>query len=140
LKKERVRLTDARALLLAVLYDLVRNGEYVSEFSSEKVCYFMQRFGAEQYFKLKFEQNFYGPYSGKVRFILNVLNGSYIIGFSDMNKKPFDPLTLMSNGYEDVKEYIANRIYLKDIVEKTTNFLDGFYSDFALEFLNILMQ
>jgi O-acetyl-ADP-ribose deacetylase (regulator of RNase III) len=34
LKKERVKLTDARALLLYVLYDLVKNGEYVSEFSS----------------------------------------------------------------------------------------------------------
>src|SRR5690606_33625803 len=45
LKKERVKLTDARALLLYVLYDLVKNGEYVSEFSSEKVSYFLQRFG-----------------------------------------------------------------------------------------------
>ena len=47
LKQERVKLTDARALLLYVLYDLVKNGEYVSEFSSEKICYFLQRFGAK---------------------------------------------------------------------------------------------
>src|SRR5690606_20863932 len=57
LKKERVKLTDARALLLYVLYDLVRDGEYVSEFSSEKVCYFLQRFGGEKYFKLEFVPN-----------------------------------------------------------------------------------
>lgn len=136
LKKERVKLTDARALLLAVLYDLVKNGEYVSEFSSEKVCYFIQRFGAEQYFKLKFEPNFYGPYSGKVRYILNVLNGSYIMGYSDMNKKPFNPLILINDGYDIIKDYIDNRLILKEIVEKTTNFLTGFYSDFALELLS----
>jgi O-acetyl-ADP-ribose deacetylase (regulator of RNase III)/uncharacterized protein YwgA len=136
LKKERTRLTDARALLLAVLYDLVKNGEYVSEFSSEKVCYFLQRFGAEKYFKLKFEPNFYGPYSGKVRFILNALNGSYIMGFSDMNKKPFDPLIILSDGYEAVNDYMQNNLYLKSIVEKTTKFLEGFYSDFALELLS----
>ncbi len=76
LKKERVKLTDARALLLYVLYDLVKNGEYVSEFSSEKVCYFLQRFGAKKYFKLEFEPNFYGPYSGKVKYLLNAINGS----------------------------------------------------------------
>ena len=35
LKKERVKLTPARALLLNVLYDLVRNGDHVSEFSAE---------------------------------------------------------------------------------------------------------
>ncbi len=136
LKKERVKLTNARALLLYVLYDLVRNGEYVSEFSSEKVCYFLQKFGAKKYFKLKYTPNFYGPYSGKVRYILNVLNGSYIMGYSDMNKKPFEPLTLLSDGYEMVNTYIRDNDELRDIAQKTTKFLNGFYSDFALELLS----
>ncbi|MDR2026039.1 MAG: macro domain-containing protein [Prevotellaceae bacterium] len=136
LKTERVRLTEARALLLYVLYDLIRNGEFVSEFSSEKVCYFLQKFGAEKYFKLKFEPNFYGPYSGKVRYVLNCLNGSYLIGYSDMNTKPFDPLTLVADGYETVKSYIDNSAELTEIATKTTNFLNGFYSDFTLELLS----
>ncbi len=133
LKQERVKLTDARALLLYLLYDLVKNGEYVSEFSSEKVCYFLQRFGAKKYFKLEFEPNFYGPYSGKVRFVLNALNGSYIMGYSDMDKKPFEPLTLVSDGYETVKNHIENNPELIVISQKTIKFLTGFYSDFALE-------
>lgn len=133
LKKERVKLTDARALLLYVLYDLVRNGEYVSEFSSEKICYFLQRFGAKKYFKLDFEPNFYGPYSGKVRFVLNALNGSYVMGYSDMNKKPFEPLTLVADGYDSVKSHIDNNPELVEIAEKTMRFLNGYYSDFALE-------
>ncbi|MCX6270421.1 MAG: macro domain-containing protein [Bacteroidetes bacterium] len=136
LKKERVKLTDARALLLYVLYDLVRNGEYVSEFSSEKVCYFLQRFGAKKYFNLDFSPNFYGPYSGKVRFVLNVLNGSYIMGYSDMNKKPFEPLTLISDGYDMVKTHIESNSELYSIAKKATDFLTGFYSDFALELLS----
>ncbi len=136
LKKERVRLTDARALLLFVLYDLVKNGEYVSEFSSEKVCYFLQKFGAKKYFKLNYEPNFYGPYSGKVRFVLNALNGSYVMGYSDMNKKPFEPLTLIGDGYETVKNHIDSNAELSVIAEKTVNFLEGFYSDFALELLS----
>lgn len=136
LKKERVKLTDARALLLYVLYDLVKNGEYVSEFSSEKVCYFLQRFGAKKYFKLEFEPNFYGPYSGKVRFVLNALNGSYVMGYSDMNKKPFEPLTLVSDGYETVKNHIESKSELVDIAQNAILFLNGFYSDFALELLS----
>lgn len=136
LKSERVKLTDARALLLYALYDLVKNGEYVSEFSSEKICYFMQRFGAHKYFKLKYEPNFYGPYSGKIRYLLNALNGSYIMGYSDMNKKPFEPLTLVADGYERVVEYIESRPELKEITTKTTSLLEGFYSDFALELLS----
>lgn len=136
LKKERVKLTDARALLLYVLYDLVKNGEYVSEFSSEKICYFLQRFGAKKYFNLEFSPNFYGPYSGKVRFVLNVLNGSYIMGYSDINKKPFEPLTLVSDGFDTVKSHIESNSELYNIAAKTINFLTGFYSDFALELLS----
>jgi len=136
LKKERVKLTDARALLLFVLYDLVKNGEYVSEFSSEKVSYFLQRFGARKYFKLQFAPNFYGPYSGKVRYVLNVLNGSYIMGYSDMDKKPFEPLTIVADGYKEVKKHIENKPELAKIAKETTSFLNGFYSDFALELLS----
>jgi O-acetyl-ADP-ribose deacetylase (regulator of RNase III) len=136
LKEERAKLTEARALLLYVLYDLVRNGEYVSEFSSEKVCYFLQKFGAGKYFKLNFEPNFYGPYSGKVRFVLNALNGSYIMGYSDMNKKPFEPLMLVADGYEAVVSYVMQREELKIIALKTTSFLSGYYSEFALELLS----
>ena len=136
LKKERVKLTDARALLLYVLYDLVKNGEYVSEFSSEKVCYFLQRFGAKKYFKLDFEPNFYGPYSGKVRFVLNAINGSYLMGYSDMNKKPFEPLTLIADAYDTVKNHVESNTELLEIANKTITFLSGFYSDFALELLS----
>ncbi len=136
LKKERVNLTKARALLLYVLFDLVKNGEYVSEFSSEKVCYFLQRFGAKKYFKLTFEPNFYGPYSGKVRYVLNVLNGSYLMGYSDMDKKPFDPLTLVSDGYDDVIKVVREDKNLTTIANQTTAFLHGFYSDFSLELLS----
>lgn len=136
LKTERVKLTDARALLLYVLYDLVKNGEYVSEFSSEKVCYFLQRFGGRKYFNLNYAPNFYGPYSGKVRFILNILNGSYLMGYSDMNKKPFEPLRLVADGYETVHAYVENKPELSAIAKKTTDFLNGFYSDFALELLS----
>ncbi len=136
LKNERVKLTDARALLLYVLFDLVRNGEFVSEFSSEKVCYFLQRFGAREYFKLNFTPNFYGPYSGKVRFVLNVLNGSYLMGYSDMNKKPFEPMTLIADGFDQVKKHVEEKPELVIIANKTMDFLSGFYSDFALELLS----
>lgn len=136
LKKERVKLTDARALLLYVLFDLVANGEFVSEFSSEKICYFLQKFGAEKYFKLDFSPNYYGPYSGKVRFILNTLNGSYVMGYSDMNKKPFEPLTLVADAYDQIKQYVEKAPELSKIAQKTITFLNGYYSDFALELLS----
>lgn len=138
LKKERVKLTPARAMLLAVLFDLVKNGEFVSEFTAEKIAYFLQRFGAKEAFKLEFQPNFYGPYSGKVKHVLYYLNGSYISGYSSKDKKPFDELGLMLDAEKEVDEYLntkENESY-KTVVEKTKTFLSGFYADFGLELLS----
>ncbi|MFZ6664108.1 type II toxin-antitoxin system antitoxin DNA ADP-ribosyl glycohydrolase DarG [Peijinzhouia sedimentorum] len=140
LKKERVKLTPARAMLLSVLYELVRNGEFVSEFSSEKIAYFLQRFGAKDSFKLEFQPNFYGPYSGKVKHVLYYLNGSYIMGYSSKDKKPFEELGLIIDAEKEVNEFLAkseNSSY-KTTVEKTKTFLAGFYSPFALELLSTI--
>lgn len=136
LKTERVKLTHGRALLLFVFQDLVRNGSFVSEFAGEKICYFLQLFGAKKYFRLNYIPYFYGPYSGKVRFVLSALNGSYLMGYSDMDKNPFDPLLLIGDSYGDVISYINEYPDLKEIGEKTMKFLDGFYSDFSLELLS----
>lgn len=136
MRSERVKLTPGRALLLCLLYDLVRHGEYVSEFSSEKVCYFLQRFGAKHFFNLHYEPKYYGPYSGKVKYVLNAMNGSYIMGYSDMNKKPFESLTLVSDAIDEIEAYINEDQILKAIADNTKAFLNGFYSDFGLELLS----
>ena len=136
MKSERVKLTPARALLLYVLFDLVKHGEYISEFSTEEICYFLQRFGANELFKLKFEAKYYGPYSGKVRFVLNALNGSYILGYSDMDKKPFESLSLIADSFGEIEDIVNKNDFLRDVAAKTKCFLDGFYSDFGLELLS----
>ena len=136
LKKERVKLTPARSMLLYMLYHLVENGELVSEFSSEKICYFLQRFGAKKYFKLDYQPNYYGPYSGKVRHVLNYLNGSYILGYAAKDKKPFEALDLIVDARKDVENYINQDAELREITAVTSDFLEGYYSSFGLELLS----
>jgi len=138
MKNERVKLTPARAMLLSVLYDLVRNGEFVSEFAAEKTAYFLQRFGAKEQFKLEFQPNFYGPYSGKVKHVLYYLNGSYITGYSSKDKKPFEELGIMFDGENEIKSYLeqTENVFFNEIANKTKTFLAGFYSSFGLELLS----
>jgi hypothetical protein len=138
MKKERVKLTPARAMLLSVLYDLVKNGEFVSEFAAEKIAYFLQRFGAGESFNLEYQPNFYGPYSGKVKHVLYYLNGSYIMGYSSKDKKPFEELGLILDAEIDVNEYLRlpENAAHREIIEKTKKFLSGFYSQFGLELLS----
>lgn len=140
MKKERVRLTPARAMLLSVLYELVRNGEFVSEFAAEKIAYFLQRFGAENAFNLQYRPNFYGPYSGKVKHVLFYLNGSYIMGYSSKDKKPFEELGLVPDGEVEVNSYLSlpGNAHFSHHVNQTKKFLKGFYSPFGLELLSTI--
>ncbi len=140
LNTERVKLTPARAMLLSVLYEMVRHGEFVSEFAAEKAAYFLQRFGAKEEFKLNFEPNFYGPYSGKVRHVLYYLNGSYLMGYSSKDKKPFDELSLVMDAEIEVEKYLsqAENARYKTIAENTKSFLKGYYSPFGLELLSTI--
>lgn len=133
---QKAHLTDGRALLLYMLFELVRQGEDVSEFSCEKMCYFLQRNGAEDIFKLQYTPQYYGPYSGKVRYVLKWLNGSYIMGYCDMNKKPFEVMSLVPATYAEIESYVQCDERLRSIADKTKSFLDGYYSNFALELLS----
>jgi O-acetyl-ADP-ribose deacetylase (regulator of RNase III) len=126
LDKECVKLTPGRAMLLSVLFELIRNGSFVSEFSAEKIVYFLQRFGAKETFKLSFQPNFYGPYSGKVKHVLHYLNGSYINGYSAKDKKPFDELDLIMDREKIIIDYLeqAENQEYKAIVNE--GFFNGF--------------
>ena len=118
----------------------MRNGEFVSEFAAEKVAYFLERLGAKDAFKLEFKPNFYGPYSGKVRHVLYHLNGSYVMGYSSKDKKPFEELSLIMNAEKDVQAFLElpeNQTY-NEIVKKAKKFLSGYYSPFGLELLSTI--
>lgn len=140
MNKERVKLTPARAMLLAVLFEFVKSGEFVSEFAAEKVAYFLQQFGAKDVFNLNFTPNFYGPYSGKVKRVLYYLNGSYITGYSAMDKKPFEELGIVMDTEQEVINYLSKKenIYYLEMANKTKLFLSGFYSPFGLELLSTI--
>lgn len=137
LNAEKVKLTPARAMLLDVLCDMVSFGEFASEFAAEKIVYFFQRFGASDIFNLSFNRAYYGPYSGKVRYVLHYLNGSYIMGMVDLQKKPFDEFWILPETPDTVSQYLSlpeNAIYQTKSLQ-VKNFLRGFYSNYSLELL-----
>lgn len=139
MKRERVKLTPARAMMLDILCDMVSYGEFASVFAAEKAVYFLQRKGANDVFNINFVRHFYGPYSrGKIAHVLYYLNGSYIRGMGGMQPKPFDEIWLMEDTPNAITDYLnndANKTY-KDICEETKQFLRGYYSTYSLELLS----
>lgn len=137
MRKERKHLTPARAMLLSVMADMYIDDETPSEFAAEKIAYFLQKFGARDQFKLTFKKGFYGPYSGKVRYVLHYLEGSYIMGMASMSNHPFDEIQLTSDAGEEANKYLNQQSIksYKEIAERTKTFLRGYYSNYLLELL-----
>lgn len=138
MKQERAKLTPARAMLLDVMCDLIEFDEIDSVFAAEKIVYFLQRFGAQNQFKIDFERSYYGPYSGgKIAHVLYYLNGSYIKGMVGMQVKPFEEIWIANGTREAVNEFLnrLENLDYKSISEKTKVFLRGFYSNYSLELL-----
>lgn len=141
IKSERIKLTPARAMLLDVLHDVVSYGEFISLFTAEKVVYFLQRFGAQKEFNIKFDRGYYGPYSGgKIAHVMYYLNGSYIKGMAGMQKKPFESIWILDDTIQYVNDFLndPNNIIYKTICNKTKNFLRGYYANYSLELLSTI--
>ena len=141
MKSERVKLTPASAMMLDVLCDMVSYGEFASVFAAEKAVYFLQRHGARKVFKIVFDRNYYGPYSGgKISHLLYYLNGSYIKGMGSMQAKPFQEIWLLKDTSEIVKNYLNREEHheYKVVCDNTKTFLRGYYSTYSLELLSTI--
>ncbi|MBD5261396.1 MAG: macro domain-containing protein [Bacteroides sp.] len=139
MKSERVRLTPARAMLIIMLADICRCGEFASVFAAEKLIYFMQRLGAEDIFKIDFKPYIYGPYSGgKVAHVLYHLNGSYIKGMTALGVRPFDYIWLTDDAEKEAIAYLddLNNNKFQEICEKAKKLLRCFYSNYSLELIS----
>lgn len=134
--EKKAHLTNARAMLLNLLYHYRALGEEACEFAAEKLAYFLQRFGEPQ-LKLDFVRHHYGPYSGKVRHVLYALNGTYLKGYEQKNSRPFDEFELMSSKMEEVNMWLSERLSAgeKTRMEQVLALIDGYQSPYALELL-----
>lgn len=133
---KEVRLTHARALLVCMLDKFQREGQEATAFAAVKAIYFLQKFGAADIFKMKFQAHTYGPYCDSVRHLLHSLDGAYIRGFADMSKRPFEPFDTVREKLPEVYKTIDSNTALSDIVSRTCNFLNGYWDDFSLELIS----
>lgn len=133
---KHIRLTPARALLMHMLYRLQSQGYDATAFSAVKMTYFLQKFGAGNIFRMKFEPYIYGPYCDKVRHMLHAMDGAFVNGFSDMSKKPFEPFGINTHRLGEVSDMVAKDNRLSHIADSTCNFLSGYLDDFSLELLS----
>lgn len=135
-EEKKVTLTPSRALLVYMLDRIQQEGYEATAFSAVKSVYFLQKFGAEGIFKMKFERHIYGPYCDTVRHLLHGIDGAYIRGFADMSKKPFEPFDIVRSKMHEVQEMVLQDILLNDIVTRSCEFLENNWDDYSLELIS----
>lgn len=133
--KKEVELTPARAMLLYALFRYERLGEIASIFSANKLAYFLQQIGEN--LKLQFVPYTYGPYAQAVEKVLYALNGKYLNGLEQMDARPFEPLKLNWERFEEVERYVKTSLSSDQTrrLHELFNVIDGFESTLSLEIL-----
>lgn len=134
-KKEK-KLTPAGAMILAALFKYERFGEPATVFAANKLAYFLQESG--ETLRLKFVQYEYGPYAQQIDKVLYALNGKYLRGLEQMKAKPFEPLELNYQFFNEVMEYVKTQLTQEQRLRLSNLFklIDGFESTLSLEILS----
>src|SRR5690606_13114636 len=85
-----------------------------------------------------FEPYTYGPYAQAVEKVLYALNGTYLKGLEQMNAKPFEPLELNYEKYDEVVSYVKEKLNQnqRDRLENLFGAINGFESTLSLEILS----
>lgn len=132
IKKQEVKLTPARAMLLLALNGYKVLGYSTNLLVAQKLAYFIQRLGEP--LNLEFEKGYYGPYSHRLQHLLKYLNGWYL-HFNPDQTRP--GTTIKLNYIEQVESYSETNLskLQKERLYNLTTLIDGFESPYGLELL-----
>lgn len=138
---KRPDLTPLRALLVMAIaryheharLQQARDG--VSELEVQKLAYFLQVVGAA--LPLSFAKGRYGPYDERLPYVLDALEGHYLVGFGDRSAHVTDLLPIKPLG--DALEVAARELREapEEIhrLEDVLRLVDGFETPYSLELL-----
>ncbi len=127
------KLTPARSLLLAALFQYERTGGFSNLFVANKLAYFLQRMG-DTSLRLTFEAARYGPYTATVGHMLYNVNGAFITGLEQKAAKPFDDIRLNYERKSEIEKDLKPEQRAR--LERLQKLIDGFHATSDLELLS----
>ena len=137
------KLTPARALVAEIIRRYWVLGIECTYLEVQKLCWFLERTIQEMRLDdpldLRFAADRYGPYSDRLRHLLNGLDGSYL----HCNKRlsdagPTDTIWFEEEKKAFVEAYLKQSQFehLRSILDRTSKLIDGFESPLGMELLS----
>lgn len=137
------KLTPARALVAEMVRRYWVLGIECTYLEVQKLCWFLERtiheMGVDDPLDLRFSADRYGPYSDRLRHLLDNLDGSYL--HCDKRLSDADPTDTIwfdekRRPYLDLFLKQEDARSLRDILDRTTERIDGFESPLGMELLS----
>lgn len=142
-KREGVEeLTPARALIAELIRRYAVLGLECTNLEVQKLAWFLDRsirsLGLDDPLKLQFEANKYGPYSDRLRHLLNGLDGSYLHCEKRLSDAgPLDLIWFEDAQREQLEAFLSTQeaAAFLPALERTSSVIDGFESPLGMELL-----
>ena len=135
------KLTPARGLMAEIIRRYSILGLQCTLLEVQKLAYFLDRYIDQmqlQSMNFDFKANKFGPYSDKLKHMLNGLDGSYLHCAKRLSDAgPFEPIYFVDAKKDKVAAYLSSpevKIY-RPALDATTELIDGFESPLGMELL-----
>lgn len=136
------KLTPARALIAELIRRYLVLGIECSQLEVQKLGWFLSRsagvLGVDDPLDARYSAQLYGPYSDRVRHLVNDLDGSYLKSEKRIaDSSPLDPIWFSDDRRNRIEAFLNSegRNWLPAL-EKTAEVIDGFESPFGMELLS----
>ena len=136
------KLTPARALLVELVRRYSVLGFDCSNIEVQKLGWFLQRMIVSMNLSdplgFRFVANKYGPYAGRLRRLLDGLDGSYLHGDKRLaDAGPFDSIWFEPSKKPELQAFLASDAASRFLpaLESTTRIIEGFESPLGMELL-----
>lgn len=131
-RTKRPGMTRVRAVLLAAFGAYrIDPSATLTRLVAQKLAYLLQVEGEP--LGLDFVKGEFGPYAETLNFVLQDLEGHYVVGYGDRTG-PTD-IRLVGDAGEQARVFIASDAGAQERVERVRNLINGFESPFGLELL-----
>ena len=129
------KLTPSRAMLLAAMRAYSSLGYSLSLIEVQKLAYFLQRLGEP--LKLNFVKGQYGPFAHNLSFVLQRMDGAFLLGMDFKEAKAYAELTLIEEKFPEIDSYISQHLTAQQQQQVThiAQLIEGFESPLGMELL-----
>ena len=132
-RTERPKMTIARALFLKLMEQYLSQAYRLTLLEIQKLAYFLQESGEP--LRLKYESGLYGPYAENLNKVLERMEGHFIRGYGDSQKRDAE-IEIASEAYKEADEFLVDKEESKKHLERVARLIEGFETPYGMELLS----